>query len=154
MKVIDINIEDLKPYENNPRINDEAVKYVAESIEEFGFKVPIVVDQDYVIVAGHTRWRAAKELGLATVPCVIADDLTEDQLRAFRLADNKVSEYSTWDIEKLEIEMSELEIDMEPFGFIVEPEPVAKENEPKETEPTESTRKTHVCPKCGHEWEG
>lgn len=89
-------VERLRPYENNPRKNDDAVGAVTASIREFGFKVPIIVDRDGEIVAGHTRLKAAKQLGLATVPVVVADDLTPDQVRAFRLADNKTSELAEW----------------------------------------------------------
>lgn len=159
MKIIDIAIEELKPYENNPRINDESVEYVANSIKEFGFKVPIVIDSNNVIVAGHTRYKAAEELGMEKVPCIIADDLTEDQIKAFRLADNKVSEFSTWDMQKLGIEMQEIEmfgIDMQPFGFSVDPEPIEKkERESKlmDEETQETAPTMHVCPKCGYEWE-
>lgn len=112
-------LRELKPYERNPRNNDEAVKYVAKSINDFGFKVPIVVDSDGVIVAGHTRYKAAKELGLKEVPCIVADDLNEDQIKAFRLADNKVAEKATWDFEVLEAEIAELpDFDMTDFGFL------------------------------------
>ncbi len=92
MKIEYKKIDDLKPYENNPRFNDDAVEYVANSIKEFGFKVPIVIDKDNVIVAGHTRYKASMELGLEEVPCIVADDLTDEQVKAFRLADNKVGE--------------------------------------------------------------
>ena len=94
MTILDKALEEIRPYEKNPRKNDEAVDYVARSIEEFGFKVPIVIDADGVIVAGHTRYKAAQKLGLKTVPCVVADDLTPEQVKAYRLADNKVSDYS------------------------------------------------------------
>lgn len=103
------SMAEIKPYENNPRNNDEAVKYVAESIKQFGFKVPMVIDADGVIVAGHTRFKAAKELGMTEVPCIIADDLTEEQVKAFRLADNKVGEIATWDFELLHLELDALE---------------------------------------------
>ena len=86
MEIINKNISDLKPYENNPRNNDEAVDVVAASIKEFGFKVPIIIDNDNVIVCGHTRYKAAKKLKLENVPCIIADDLTDAQIKAFRLA--------------------------------------------------------------------
>lgn len=118
-----LNIEDLKPYENNPRNNEEAVEYVANSIREFGFKVPIIIDSDNVIVAGHTRLKASELLGLEKVPCIRASDLSEDQVRAFRLADNKASEFATWDLGKLEIELEDIEFDMQEFGFeFTEPE--------------------------------
>lgn len=97
MKIIEKPISELKPYDRNPRLNDDAVKYVANSIKEFGWKVPIVIDKNNVIVAGHTRYKAALELNIKDIPCVIADDLTEKQIKAFRLADNKVSDYSIWD---------------------------------------------------------
>ena len=112
MQIIEMSIDDLKPYENNPRKNRAAIKDVAASIREFGFKVPIVVDSDNVIVAGHTRYEASKLLGLETVPCIIADDLTEDQVKAFRLADNKVSEKAKWDDELLKIELGGIDLDM------------------------------------------
>ena len=90
MNIVDIKLDNLKPYENNPRNNEERVEPIANSIKTFGFKVPIVVDRNNVIIAGHTRYKVAKKLGLNKVPCIIADDLTEDQVNAFRLADNKV----------------------------------------------------------------
>ena len=121
MKTREIKITELKPYENNPRHNDAAVDKVAESIKQFGFKVPIVVDKDLVIVCGHTRLKAAEKLGLEKVPCVVADDLTEDQIKAFRLADNKTAEFAEWDIEKLIDELDELtSFDISAFGFDLE----------------------------------
>ena len=110
-------VADLAPYENNPRNNDDAVDYVANSIKEFGFKVPIVIDSDGVVVAGHTRLKACKKLGIEEVPCIVADDLTEEQVKAFRLADNKAGEIATWDMEKLNIELEDIDIDMSEFGF-------------------------------------
>ena len=119
MKIVQKKIEDIQPYEKNPRKNDDAVKYVANSIKEFGFKVPIVIDKDGIIVAGHTRYKASQKLGLKEVPCIVADDLTEEQIKAYRLADNKVSEQSKWDNDLLVEELSDiLEIDMEDFGFL------------------------------------
>lgn len=118
MNIIEMDIEKVIPYENNPRKNDEAVDKVALSISAFGFKVPIVLDANNVVVTGHTRLKAAKKLGLSKVPCILADDLTEEQIRAFRLADNKVAEFSQWDDEKLMQELEELEnIDMSLYGF-------------------------------------
>lgn len=120
MEIINKSLTDLKPYENNPRNNDEAVDVVAASIKEFGFKVPIIIDNDNVIVCGHTRYKAAKKLKLENVPCIIADDLTEAQIKAFRLADNKVSEKATWNEDLKFLELSEIEplgIDMLQFGF-------------------------------------
>lgn len=118
MNVYEKKLSEITPYENNPRNNEKAVTYVANSIREFGFRVPIVIDKDGIIVAGHTRLKAAIQLGLETAPCIIADDLTDEQVKAYRLADNKVSEFATWDDELLNIEMGELlEIDMSDFGF-------------------------------------
>ena len=135
MKIIDKKVQDLKPYKNNPRKNDEAVDYVANSIKEFGFKVPIVIDTRNEVVAGHTRLKAAKQLGLLEVPCIIADDLTEDQIRAFRLADNKTTEMSTWDMSMLDIELDEIQMDMSRFGFEFPEEELIdfKENERERT---------------------
>lgn len=96
MKIVEKQIDSITPYENNPRNNDNAVDAVAASIKEFGFRVPIVIDGSGVIVAGHTRHKAAQKLGLQKVPCIIADDLTPEQVKAFRLADNKVAELATW----------------------------------------------------------
>ena len=118
MEIVYKNIKDLKPYEKNARKNDKAVKYVAKSIEEFGFKVPVIIDKDNVIVAGHTRYKASKKLGYNEIPCIIADDLTEEQIKAFRLADNKVSEKADWDFDLLSDELDDIiNIDMEGFGF-------------------------------------
>jgi hypothetical protein len=117
MEIVNKKIDELKPYEKNPRKNDEAVEYVANSIKEFGFKVPIVIDKDGVIVAGHTRYKASKKLGLEEVPCIIADDLSEEQIKAFRLADNKVSEKAKWNKDLLMSELFDLNIDMKDFGF-------------------------------------
>lgn len=118
MQIYDKPLGWLTPYENNPRNNDEAVEPVANSISEFGFKVPIVATSDGEIINGHTRWKAAKKLKLKTVPVIIADDLTEEQVRAFRLADNKVAEIAQWDIELLLSEIESVDnLDMTLFGF-------------------------------------
>ena len=118
MEIINKKTNEIKPYENNPRKNDEAIKYVAESIKQFGFKVPIVIDKNGVIVAGHTRYKASKKLGLEEVPCIVADDLNEEQIKAFRLADNKVAEKSEWNFDLLDEELGDiLNLDMSDFGF-------------------------------------
>lgn len=117
MEIEYLPINDIIPYENNPRNNDDAVQYVANSIKEFGFKVPIIIDKNNVIVAGHTRLKASEYLGLETVPVIRADDLTDEQIKAFRLADNKVSEIATWDLGKLDIELEDISLDMSEFGF-------------------------------------
>ena len=118
MEIKMVKVDDLKPYENNPRFNDDAVQYVAKSIKEFGFKVPIVLDKNNVIVAGHTRYKASMELGLKEVPCIVADDLSEEQIKAFRLADNKVSEQASWNYDLLDLELDDIiDIKMDDFGF-------------------------------------
>lgn len=118
MEIIEKKIEDITPYEKNPRRNDKAVDAVANSIKEFGFKVPIVIDKDGIIVAGHTRYKAAKKLRMKSVPCIVASDLTDEQIKAFRLADNKVSELSDWDIDLLNAELDDIvDFDMGDFGF-------------------------------------
>ena len=156
MEIKMVSVADIIPYENNPRKNEDAVQYVKNSIEQFGFKIPMVLDAENVIVCGHTRFLAAQELGMTEVPCTYADDLTEEQIKAFRLADNKTAEMSGWDFEKLELELSDLpEIDMADFGFInAEYDPVEMfgdvESETKSGMETEDTAKNKVqCPHCG-----
>lgn len=120
MRIENIKIDKLKPYENNPRNNEKAVEGVAESIRRFGFKVPIVIDKNNVIVCGHTRYKASKLLDLKTIPCIRADDLTDEQIKAFRIADNSVSEVAEWDFERLQVELDEISLDMSDFGFDIE----------------------------------
>ena len=122
MEIVMMNIDEIIPYENNPRKNDDAVEAVANSIKNFGFKSPIVVDANKVIVNGHTRLKASKLLGLTMVPVIIASDLTEEQCRALRLADNKTAEIASWDkkllMQELEsIDWEGLQMDMTDFGF-------------------------------------
>lgn len=119
LEIKNFKIEEIHPYENNPRFNKDAVSKVAASIKKFGFKNPILVDKDNVIIAGHTRLEAAKKLKLDEVPCIVAADLTEKQAKALRLADNKVAEFSTWDYLKLDQELAELgdAFDFKDFGF-------------------------------------
>lgn len=129
MTIRELKIDELIPYEKNPRKNDGAVDYVAESIKQFGFKVPIVIDKNNTIIAGHTRLKAAKKLGLEVVPCIIADDLTDEQIQAYRLADNKVSEFAEWDFELLNSELLDIvNIDMSDFGFFDEEEEQKEDN--------------------------
>lgn len=126
-KIVLLPLAEIRPYDKNPRKNEKAVKYVKESIRQFGFKVPIVIDSNRVIVCGHTRLLAAKSLGMTEVPCIMADDLTDDQVKAFRLADNKVGEFSEWDMDLLGDELDAIEdasdIDMEALGFDPELDP-------------------------------
>lgn len=115
-----MKIELIKPYKNNPRNNAKAIKYVANSIKEFGFKQPIVLDKNNVIICGHTRYEASKQLGLTDVPVIIADDLTDEQVKAYRLADNKVAEKALWDYDLLSFEIQDISYDMSDFGFNID----------------------------------
>lgn len=141
MEIVTKRLHELTPYDKNARKNDKAVPLVAKSIEQFGFKVPIVIDRNNVIVCGHTRYKAAHALGIEEVPCIIADDLTDQQIKAYRLADNKVAEVSKWDKGILSLEMNEIfDFDMSDFGFeiadpvdTVEIELPQKENERERT---------------------
>lgn len=129
MGFVDKKLSEITPYKNNPRNNDEAVGPVAESIKEFGFKVPIVVDKNGEIINGHTRYKAAQKLGLETVPVIVADDLSEEQIKAFRLADNKVGEIAVWDLDLLNEELNDiLDLDMSAFGFELEIDDENQEN--------------------------
>ena len=151
METREIRIEDIKPYENNPRYNDNAVDAVAKSIEEFGFQQPLVLDKDNVIIVGHTRYKASLKLGLKTVPCVIADNLSEEKVKAYRLADNKVGELAHWDYTALNIELGEIEMDMSDFGFVdvtdIDVDQFFEDVEPKQKE--EEDEKEIQCPHCG-----
>ena len=112
MNVVEKRIDEIRPYDNNPRFNDDAVDYVAESLKAYGWRQPIVVDKNGVIVVGHTRYRAAQKLGMTVVPVEVADDLTEDEANAYRLADNKTSDYSSWDNKKLLEELDKIPDDL------------------------------------------
>lgn len=113
MTILDVSTSRLREYENNPRNNDLAVEKVKYSIERFGFLFPVVIDMNYTIVCGHTRVRACKELGILVMPCIMADELTDEQINLFRLVDNKTSEYSDWDFEKLKEELSLVDLTLE-----------------------------------------
>jgi DNA modification methylase len=111
MKIEIVDINTIKPYENNPRkLKDSAIEKVAKSIKEFGFRQPIVVDKEKIIVVGHTRYRASKKLGLTNVPITIADNLTPEQINAYRIADNRTNEEAEWDIELLKSELKDLQL--------------------------------------------
>jgi len=115
-----MKIDDITPYESNPRINDQAVDAVAASLQEFGFRQPIVIDEAGVIIVGHTRWKAAKKLGLAKVPVHVAKDLSPEQAKAYRIADNQTNTLAEWDYELLPIELSALRdasYDIDLLGF-------------------------------------
>lgn len=117
IKIIEKDINELVPYENNARINDKAVDIVANSIQEFGFKNPCIIDKDNVLVAGHTRVLACKKLGILKVPCIVADDLTDEQIKAFRIADNSSAQVAEWDMDKLMKELETIDYDMSEFGL-------------------------------------
>ena len=136
----------LKDYENNPRLNDNAVEAVVESIREFGFRNPILIDEHDVIIAGHTRKKAAEILGLEKVPTIKLYDLSEEQVAALRLADNKTGELSEWDYEKLDEEIDGLRglLDMTRFGFSIN-----EDSEPEPEEPENEHRGEIKCPRCG-----
>lgn len=142
MIIQDLQIKSLREYENNPRQNEQAVEAVAESIKQFGFKVPVVVDKNRTIIAGHTRVKAAVSLGMDSVPCIVADDLSPEQVKAFRLADNKTGELAEWDFDLLEQELAELtafDVNMTAFGF---DESLFDIDEPTEGEELEEHRET------------
>ena len=137
-------LDDLIPDPDNPRRNDAAVEPVRESIKCFGFRVPIVIDGEGNIVAGHTRYKAAVELGLEEVPCVIADNLNEKELKAFQLADNKTGEFAKWDKKLLIAELDNLAgaLDMTMFGFDLKPRKEKSEKRQKDPQFV-------ICPRCG-----
>lgn len=155
MKVENKPIDSIKPYENNPRDNDDAINAVANSLHEFGWQQPIVVDKDNVIIAGHTRYKAAQSLGLKEVPVVVASNLSDQQVKAYRLADNKTAELADWDTKKLDEELQDiLDIDMTDFGFDedIEFDP-ADDVDTRIDEPTDIDEDDDLievkCPKCG-----
>lgn len=155
MNVQEIRISEIRPYERNPRRNDGAVDAVAASIQEFGFRQPIVCDMNGVIIVGHTRLKAAKKLGLKTVPVVYAD-LPEDKIKAYRLADNKTGELAEWDMELLDLELGDIDLDMSAFGFNTgvngEPEAIGIDDSQGQDERRDEAKLCH-CPKCGFVFE-
>lgn len=150
MKIDEINVNDIKPYEKNAKKHpDEQIERISNSIKAFGFKQPLVIDKDNVLVIGHGRLEAAKRLGFNTVPCVRADDLTEDQIKALRLADNKTNE-SDWDFDFLNIELDDItDIDMSQFGFDLN---IDTEDDPEITE-NEAPDDVETRAKLGDVWE-
>ena len=159
MKIKNIEIEKVIPYENNPRINQDAVNVVKDSLSKFGFKQPIVIDKNNEIIVGHTRYYAARELNIELVPCLIANDLSEAEIKAYRIMDNKSSEYARWNFGLLTQEMQEIEeisnLDLKYTGFsdreienmignievnLEDEENVSRMDELNQIE----------CPSCGH----
>lgn len=159
MQIVNMRIDAIRPYPGNPRVNDVAVDAVAESIRLFGFRQPIVVDRDMVIVVGHTRWKAAVKIGLAEVPVHVAADLTPEQARAYRIADNATQDRASWDDVKLVQELlgiRESGIDLASLGF----EPGALDRilatpnfRPEQNEPPRLDERSPItCPHCGKEF--
>lgn len=157
MDIVFQSIDDLIEYENNPRNNELAIEKVAASIKQFGFKVPIIVDKHNIIVAGHTRLRAAKQLNMESVPTIRAADLTDAQVKAFRIADNRVTEESSWNWDKLRDELNALEEDYDFSDLGFEDYEISDEHvdiddffEDTDTKPAEPNEPKEVkCPHCG-----
>ncbi len=156
MKLENLKLSEIIPYENNPRKNDDAVNAVAESIKQCSYITPIVVDEEKVILAGHTRYKALKALGYEEVPCLICEGLTEEQKKKYRYLDNKTGEKATWDLMKLEVELEGM--DLEGFDFFGMAEDLTVETgaERKATGSTEYDTEVfgdeefkYECPACG-----
>jgi ParB-like chromosome segregation protein Spo0J len=145
MELVKLKIEDLKPYKNNPRYNEEAVEAVEESIEQVEYITPIVVDENYEILAGHTRHKALFNLGVDEVECIVVRGLTEEQKRKFRLLDNKTAEIAEWDLEKLQQELDGL--DFGDFDFFSKE--IEKMADKMIDDHKEKKEKVVVCPRCG-----
>lgn len=135
MQIINKKIDELKKYENNARYNNKTIKKMEESIKQFGFINPIIIDENGIIIAGHTRYEASKNLGYNEVPCIIINDLDEDKKNLFRIVENKTSEYSNWDFELLDEELNDIKLDLTEFGF-------------NGSMFEEKERKKCICPNC------
>lgn len=161
IKIIEKSIDELVPYENNARINDKAVDIVANSISSFGFKNPCIIDKNNIIVAGHTRVLACKKLGIDKVPCIVADDLTEEQIKAFRIADNSSAQIAEWDLDKLQEEIQNLNFNFYELGLQEQLDEISNNllkqettaNDYGEQKLKENDTKFHICPNCGCEFE-
>lgn len=152
-KLEKINLSKLKPYENNPRKNEEAIEVVVQSIKQCGYVAPIIVDENYEILAGHTRYQALKRFGYDEVDVIVIDNLTEEQKKKYRILDNKTNEYAGWDWDKLEEELELLDFGDFDFGFNsdndIDIESLFEESE----EPSNKKKKVVICPHCGEEIE-
>lgn len=144
-------LDEIIPYENNARINDKAIDIVTKSIKEFKFQNPIIIDKNNVIVCGHTRLEASKKLGLNEVPCIMADDLTDEQIKAFRIADNSTAQIADWDLEKLNAELAGIDFDMSNFGL--DYQNVNIDDFFMDAPHREKKDKTIICPYCQKEFE-
>lgn len=156
MKLETLKLEDIVPYKNNPRKNDDAVNAVAESMRQCTYVAPIIVDEDHVILAGHTRYKALKALDYKEVPCLICDGLTEEQKKKYRYLDNKTGEKATWDLMKLEVELEG--VDLEGFDFFGMAEDLTADTGAEQTAEGSTEFDTedfgdeefkYKCPKCG-----
>lgn len=158
-EVVYLNLEDIKPYQNNPRRNNEAIEKVIKSIDEFGFTNPILIDEDNIIIAGHTRYEASKQLELKQVPCIAIKNLTKEQKKAYRLIDNKTNEFASWDYNKLVEELSDIvNIDMKEYNFNINDfEDLSISDKDfildEELEGKEKKAKIVKCPHCNEEFE-
>jgi ParB-like chromosome segregation protein Spo0J len=161
MEVRDLSLDTIIPYARNPRKNDGAVDKVAASIKEFGWRSPIVVDEEMVILAGHTRYKAAKKLGLTEAPVHIAEGLTEAQKKAYRIADNRVAEEAEWDEELLRIELEDLgdfalmtAFDISEIERVLDLMPdVSEQDCPDDFKEIDEQSMSHKCPRCGFEFD-
>ena len=159
MKLQKLKLADIKPYENNPRKNDGAVNAVAESIRQCSYITPIIVDEDYVIIAGHTRYKALVALGMDDVECLVCDGMTEEQKKKYRFLDNKTGEKATWDLMKLEVELEGLDLEGFDFFGMAEDLPVDGDGSASDKELTGTTEFDaevfgdeefkYECPNCG-----
>jgi site-specific DNA-methyltransferase (adenine-specific) len=155
LNVIERPMKDIKPYERNPRKNKRAIAAVKRSIQEFGFRVPIIIDGSGVIVAGHSRYQAAKELGFTSLPTLVADDLTDEQVKAFRIADNRTVDFADWDAELLNAELHDISLDLDwlelaDLGVGAEFMPGSED---EQGNLSEKTPVMVTCPHCGQEFE-
>ena len=145
-----LNLKEIQPYANNPRLNEGAVEAVKQSIKQCGYIAPIIIDENNTILAGHTRYKALIDLGNEEVDVIKVTGLTEQQKRKYRLLDNKTNELALWDMEKLELELQDL--DFEGFDFRFDFVNLSDEQEPKQVEKQDKQEKTITCPNCGHEF--
>ena len=145
-----LNLKEIQPYANNPRLNEGAVEAVKQSIKQCGYIAPIIIDENNTILAGHTRYKALIDLGNEEVDVIKVTGLTEQQKRKYRLLDNKTNELALWDMEKLELELQDL--DFEGFDFGFDFVNLSDEQEPKQVEKQDKQEKTITCPNCGHEF--
>lgn len=162
MKIEEKKLDEIRPYENNPRVNDKAVDAVAASITEFGFRVPILIDKAGTVIAGHTRMKAAEKLKLESVPCIILDSLTDEEVRQLRIVDNKTQELAKWNFAELAGELENIKgINMDAFGFAafdddnaepIEVKSSLNEGEEVDLDDFDDEAFAHQCPECGYVW--